>query len=97
MNGCEEVGIRSKSDQLMIEVPDGGFGVMEMSLHRKNDVCLAFFLAVEQHADLGELRFQLLQLGWCQLYLPACIGDLHGSDPYFIYTARSRKPAGSNR
>jgi hypothetical protein len=58
-----------------------GFGLMQMPLDRQDNVSLDFALSVEKLADLGEPRFQLLQLSRLQFHLPACVGDLHALSP----------------
>src|ERR1035438_2005856 len=63
----------------MIEIPHRGFGMMQMPFERQNHVRLAFALAVQELADLGKSRFQLLQLGWRQFHLPARVCDFHRS------------------
>ena len=66
----------------MVEVVDRDFGAMLLALQRQNHVRLAFAPPVQELADLGEPRFQLLQLGRRQLDLPAGVRDLHGFPPF---------------
>ena len=47
--------------QLVVEVVDGGFGVMHAALQRQNHVGFALAPAVQQLADLGEVG---LQISW---------------------------------
>jgi hypothetical protein len=62
----------------MIEIPDSGFGVVQMAFQRQDDMRFAFVPAAEQFPDFAKSGFQFLQLSWSQFYLSAGVGDFHG-------------------
>jgi hypothetical protein len=78
VNRLEEIAARSQTHQLVIKIPDGSLGVVQVALKREHHVGFAFPLAAQQFPDLGESGFQFLQLSWSQFNLSARIGDFHG-------------------
>jgi hypothetical protein len=47
VNGFEQVAARSQPHQLVIEIPYGGLGAMQMAFERQNDVRFAFPFAAQ--------------------------------------------------
>jgi hypothetical protein len=78
MNRFEQVAARSHPHQLVIEIPDGSLGVVQMAFKRQNHVRFTIAFAAQQFPDFGKSGFQLLQLSWSQFYLSAGVGDFHG-------------------